>query len=68
MTLRNLRLDRGLTVERASLALGVKPHSWRYYERTGGMPRDPEVAKRIAEFFGLRVSEVWTAGPEEKAS
>lgn len=58
-TLKGERVNRGLTVETVCARLRIKPGSYRYYERTGGMPRDPAVAKRIADFYKVKVTDLW---------
>ena len=62
MPLRAARLNHGYTVKEIAQRVGIKPATYYYYERTGGMPRDPKVAKAIADLFGARVTDLWPVG------
>lgn len=59
MNIRAERMNRGLSVEEVCDAVEVLPATYRYYERTGGQPRDTAVAKRIADYYGVRVTDLW---------
>lgn len=59
MNLKAERLNRGLSVNDAAAAIDVPSHVLRYAE-LGNQPR-PENAKRIADFYGVRVTDIWPA-------
>lgn len=52
-----LRLDRGLSIRSAAKKIGIGPDVLNRAER-GNMPR-PDSAKKIADFYGLRVTDIW---------
>lgn len=51
------RLNRGMSREQLASAIGVTPRVIRYVEE-GGRPR-PWNAKKIADFFGSSVTDLW---------
>jgi lambda repressor-like predicted transcriptional regulator len=51
------RLDAGLSLRAAAREIGVPIWVIRYAE-SGGRPQ-PQSAKRIADFWGLRVTQIW---------
>lgn len=57
MSLKTLRLNRGLSVAACATAVGVPDHVVRHAE-SGGRPR-PENALRLADFFGCKVTDLW---------
>ena len=63
MNLKAERLNRGLRVNEAAAAMGVPSYVLRSAE-AGTQPR-PESAKRIADFFDVKVTDIW---PVEKGS
>lgn len=62
MNLEAARLNMGLTARDAAKQIGVPDHVLRYAE-TGGRPR-PAAAKRIADFYGVKVTDIWPVGDE----
>lgn len=56
--LRAARLNRGLPMKRAALFMNVEWWVLRDAEAGRSQP-NPENAKRIADFYGLRVTEIW---------
>lgn len=63
MNLEAERLNMGLTAKAAAKRIGIADHVLRYAE-TGGRPR-PATAKKIADFYGVRVTDLW---PVEEAA
>lgn len=63
MNLRAERLNRGLTVAAAALQIGVSRGTLQKAE-AGLMPSAP-LAKKIADFYGAKVTEIW---PLEEAA
>jgi transcriptional regulator with XRE-family HTH domain len=61
--LRSARLDKGLTLREAAELIGV---SWKTLQRTeAGLSRPfPGTAKRIADFYGVRVTDLMPASEE----
>lgn len=51
------RLDKGLNIPQAAKAIGVTTDILQRAEN-GAQPR-PKAAKRIADFYELRVTEIW---------
>ena len=51
------RLNQGLSVNRAAIAIGIARGSLQKAE-AGEMPH-PAVAKQIADFYGVKVTDVW---------
>lgn len=68
MRLKIERLNAGLTVEEMAQLAGVPASTYYNYERTGKMPRDPAVAKRIADRFGYAVTGLWPLEPAGDAA
>lgn len=58
------RVNRGCTIRQHAEAIGVPAHVLKYAER-GGRPT-PENAKRIADFYGVKVTDIWPV--EERAA
>ena len=56
--LRAARLNRGLTLKQAAARMGV---SWKTLQRTeaGHSVPFPATALKIADFYGLRVTDLW---------
>lgn len=57
MNLEATRLNMGLTAKAAAELIGIPDYTLRYAETTG-QPR-PETAKRIADFYGVQVTDIW---------
>jgi transcriptional regulator with XRE-family HTH domain len=57
MNLRAERIDRGLSLAEAGELMGVDRRTLNKAEE-GVMPQ-PAKAKRIADFFGVRVTDIW---------
>ena len=57
-TLRKLRLKRGLVQKDVAKAVGVKPITISSYETMRSMP-SKEVMKKIADFFNVRVEQIF---------
>ena len=57
MNLEAARLNLGLSAKAAAEQIGIPDHVLRYAE-TGGQPR-PATAKKIADFHGVRVTDIW---------
>lgn len=56
---RRLRDLRGsMTIREAANAVNVSPSSWYQYEMGDRTPRD-EVKIRIAEYFGVKVADIF---------
>lgn len=66
MNLKAERLNRGLSVNDAAEVIGVPPHVVRTAE-SGVQPR-PETAKRFADFYGCRVTDIWPVEAPEGAA
>ena len=60
------RLNRGLSRRQLADELGVSPRVIEYAEQ-GGRPH-PRNAKKIADFFDCRVTDIWPLAPEETAA
>jgi DNA-binding XRE family transcriptional regulator len=69
MNLKVERLNRGLGIPDAAAAIGIPDHVLRYAEKGEGQPR-PETAKLIADFYGVRVTDIWPVNgePDEAAA
>lgn len=61
MNLKAERMNRGLSRTAAAKVIGVPSHVLRYAER-GGCPH-LENAKVIADFYGVKVTDIWPAEP-----
>ena len=64
VNLKALRLDRGLSARAAAGEIGLEQQTLLNAEKGAFTPR-PENAKKIADFYGLKVTEIW---PVEKPS
>ena len=62
--LKEARINEGLSIAEAARAMGVARHTLRKVEEEGYMP-EPATAKRIADFFERRVTDIW---PVERAA
>ena len=60
------RLNLGLTAKAAAEQIGIPDHVLRYAETTG-QPR-PATAKKIADFYGLLVTDIWPVVSAEPAA
>jgi len=58
LTLARERFDKGLTVEQVAAEADVHPDTYRRAEMGIHVPR-PGAAKRIADFFDLKPTEIW---------
>lgn len=56
--LRTERLDRGLSVRAAARLIGVS-HRIVLEAESGARVPHPHNAKKIADFYGLRVRDIW---------
>lgn len=65
--LRDLRRDRGLTLERAAEQMGISRAALSLIE-LGRVTPTPPVALRVAQFYELKVSDVWPSAPSEGAA
>lgn len=65
MNLKAERLNRGLGINDAADAIGVPFYVLRDAETQGTQPR-PAAAKRIADFYGVKVTDIWPV--EEKSA
>lgn len=63
MNFRAERLNAGVTLSERALKMGVTRRTLQVLEKTGRMPSAP-VAKRIADFYGVEVTELWPLDPE----
>jgi transcriptional regulator with XRE-family HTH domain len=65
-TLRGARLNRGLSLRAAAKEIGVDMHAlWR--AEHGAVP-NPASAKKIADFYGAQVTEIWPVSDETVAA
>lgn len=65
-SLRDMRRDRGLTLEQAATQMGISRAALSLIELGRVRPTAP-VAFRVAGFYGLRVSDVWPSNDEAAA-
>lgn len=66
MNLKAERLNRGLSLNAAATAMGVKPHVLRDAENLGTRPY-PENGKLIADFYGVLVTDLWPVEEQSAA-
>lgn len=59
--LRTLRLNMGLSTRKAAIRIGIARETLERAER--GEDVWPETAKKIADFYGLRVTDIWPVDP-----
>jgi transcriptional regulator with XRE-family HTH domain len=66
--LRSARLNRGLSIRQAAHAIGVAQQTFRRLEE--GEPIHPASAKKVADFFGVQVTDLMPGvhGPERSAA
>ena len=57
-----LRLNAGLSMRQAALSIGIARDTYEGAEKNG-MPH-PATAKKIADFYGVRVTDLWTTDGE----
>ena len=62
MNLKAERLNRGLSLRTASQRMGIPSYILRDAENKGTVPR-PEAAKKIADFYGYLVTDIWPVEP-----
>ena len=60
------RLNCGLPIRAMAAEAGVAPHVWRYMEN-GGIPQ-PASRKAVADYFGLKVTDIWPLDDDERAA
>lgn len=60
------RLNRGLTIDTASHAIGVSRETLRKVEE--GYRPGPRLGKLIADFYGVRFTDLWPVEREETAA
>lgn len=65
--LRRWRLNRGLSIRHAAREMGVDPDALARAERGEGVPH-PRNAKKIADFYGHQVTDLWPIGESEGAA
>jgi DNA-binding XRE family transcriptional regulator len=66
VTLEQLRLDAGLSPEQLAAETGVSNVTIRSAERSGKRPQ-PQTAKKLADYFGVKVTAIWPVA-ERKAA
>jgi transcriptional regulator with XRE-family HTH domain len=64
--LRESRLDRGLTIRQAAVAIGVSFKTLQRAE-TGRATPYPGTRRLIAVYYRLKPSDIWPIGASEKA-
>lgn len=62
--LRDLRLDKGLSLRAAAESIGIKEWVLRSAEKGRHRPQ-PRNALLIAQFYDVRTSEIWPASEED---
>lgn len=64
--LRSARLDKGLTLRQAAMRIGL---SWKTLQRAevGLSQPHPGTAKKVADFYGLKVSDLWPVADRSAA-
>lgn len=62
--IRELRLNKGLSVQEAAEEMGI-PHQTLARAESGGSTPQPRNALKIASFYGYKVTEVWPLEPVE---
>lgn len=68
MNLRAERLNRGLSEVAAAAAIGIARGTLKNAEAGGPMPQAAK-AKAIADFYGVRVTDIWpVTQPAEEAA
>lgn len=65
MNIKGERLNRGLSIREAAEAMGVGKNVLLRAEIDGGT--HPRHAKRIADFYGVRVTDIWPVEPLESS-
>lgn len=58
VTLEELRLNAGFSPEQLADEIDVSNVTIRTAEKTGRRPQ-PQTAKKIADYFGLAVTDIW---------
>lgn len=64
--IRELRVNRGLSLNQAAREIGVSPNTLGAAE-TGEVKPRPSSALKIAGFYGYRVTDVWPIEPDAAA-
>lgn len=62
-SLRTARLNRGLSRRKAAIEIGIAPQTYRRLEN--GDPVSPAKALKVAEYFGVEVTDVMPADGHE---
>jgi transcriptional regulator with XRE-family HTH domain len=58
--LKAARLNKGLSVAAVAESMGVKESTYRYWERTGGMPRDAATVRDLMQVLDIEdVISIW---------
>lgn len=65
--LRKERINRGLSGRQAAKEIGVEPDTLARAERGAGVPH-PRNAKLIADFYGVKVTDLWPVGESKEAA
>jgi DNA-binding XRE family transcriptional regulator len=62
MNIRAERLNRGMSTRSAALAIGIARQTLEDLE-TGDRTPHPATAKKIADFYGVKVTDIWPVDP-----
>lgn len=65
VTLRQLRAEKGLSIRQAEQEIGLSRGVLNRAERAEGI--HPSHAKKIAEFYGVSVTDIWPVEPAHEA-
>lgn len=66
-TLEERRLNAGLSHEELAKEIGVSHPTLRRVEQTGNRPI-PKVAKKIADYYGVKVTDLWPVDERKAAA
>lgn len=65
--LRKERINRGLSGRQAAKEMGVEPDTLARAERGEGVPH-PRNAKLIADFYGVKATDLWPVAERKAAA
>lgn len=68
MTLKERRLNAGMSVRDLARLAKMTPAAIYYMERTGSRPRDAATGKLIADVFGVQPTDIWPVDPVKAAA